>query len=200
LRDCGDTEVGGFGISNSDDLLLVEDIRLVRQQCSSVSVQFDDSAVADFFDEQVDQGRQCSQFGRIWVHSHPGQSAQPSGVDEATFARCFGGADWAVMLIVAKGGQTFARLQFNVGPGGSFQIPVDTDFSLPFPGADHPTWDREYFDTVQAEPEWFPGDGFDDLGFWEGDATNPLVDRGFSDVLAAFDESDLDHLIEEDSL
>ena len=103
------------------------------------------------------------------------------------------------MLIVAKGGQTFARLQFNVGPGGSLQIPVDTDFSLPFPGADHSSWDKEYFETVQAEPEWFHGDGFDDLGFWDDDATDSLVGRGFSDVFGAFGESELDHLIEEDN-
>ena len=42
LRNYGSTEVGGFGISNGDDLLLIDDIRLVWQRCSSVSVQFDD--------------------------------------------------------------------------------------------------------------------------------------------------------------
>ena len=56
LRDIGPTEVGGFGISNPDDLLLVEDIELVQQDCTSVSVQFDDDSVADFFDRQVDVG------------------------------------------------------------------------------------------------------------------------------------------------
>jgi hypothetical protein len=30
LRDAGPTEIGGFGITPSDDLLLVEDIQLVR--------------------------------------------------------------------------------------------------------------------------------------------------------------------------
>ena len=104
VRDYGDTEVGGFGIANGDDLLLVEDIRLVRQQCSAVSVHFDDDAVADFFDEQVDEGRRPEQFGRIWVHTHPGQSAHPSGVDEETFSRCFGRADWAAMVHAAKVG------------------------------------------------------------------------------------------------
>ena len=53
LRDLGPTEVGGFGISAKDDLLLIEDICLVRQRCSSVTVRFDDVAVADFFDEMV---------------------------------------------------------------------------------------------------------------------------------------------------
>ena len=65
LRDVGPTEVGGFGISNANDLLLVEDIQLVEQVCSVVSVEFDDDSVADFFDQQVDAGRQPEQFARI---------------------------------------------------------------------------------------------------------------------------------------
>src|SRR5690349_11203509 len=46
LRDRGPTEVGGFGITDRDDLLLVTDLKLVRQDCSSISVAFDDLAVA----------------------------------------------------------------------------------------------------------------------------------------------------------
>ena len=38
LRDLGDTEVGGFGITAADDLLYVEDIQLVRQTCDVASV------------------------------------------------------------------------------------------------------------------------------------------------------------------
>ena len=72
LRDLGETEVGGFGISAADDLLLVEDVCSVRQQCTPVTVKFDDEAVADYFDRQVDQGLTPEQFGRIWIHTHPG--------------------------------------------------------------------------------------------------------------------------------
>ena len=56
LRDAGDTEVGGFGISAADDLLFIEDVQLVRQVCTMASVAFDDASVADFFDRQVDAG------------------------------------------------------------------------------------------------------------------------------------------------
>src|SRR5580698_5955450 len=68
LRDRGPTEVGGFGIAPANDLLCVEDVGLVRQSCTVVSVAFDDSSVAEFFDEQVDVGRRPEQFGRIWCH------------------------------------------------------------------------------------------------------------------------------------
>jgi hypothetical protein len=46
LRDLGTTEIGLFAISAAADLLLVEDVRLVRQTCSVVTVHLDDGAVA----------------------------------------------------------------------------------------------------------------------------------------------------------
>jgi proteasome lid subunit RPN8/RPN11 len=99
LRDAGETEIGGFGISAPADLLFVDDVQLVAQSCTWVHVEFDDQAVADFFDGQVDAGRPPEEFARIWVHTHPGTSPEPSGTDEATFARVFGRSDWAVMFI-----------------------------------------------------------------------------------------------------
>src|SRR5688500_15490586 len=77
LRVLGPTEVGGFGISHPDDLLLIEDVVLVRQECSTVTVAFNDGAVAEFFDEQIDLGRRPEQFARVWIHTHPGTSANP---------------------------------------------------------------------------------------------------------------------------
>jgi hypothetical protein len=148
LRDFGQTEIGGFAISAKDDPLRVEDVRLVRQCCTPFSVQFDDEAVADFFDAQVDQGRKPEQFGRVWAHTHPGDCPMPSGTDEETFARCFGRCDWAVMFILAKEGKTYARLRFNVGPGGSIVIPVAVDFKRGFVGSDHEAWTDEYCSNV----------------------------------------------------
>jgi proteasome lid subunit RPN8/RPN11 len=106
LRDLGSTEVGGFGISAVENLLSIEDVVLVRQVCSEISVKFEDAAVADHFDKQVDLGRTPEQFARIWIHTHPGTSPVPSRTDEETFERCFGGSDWAVMFILVCGGWT----------------------------------------------------------------------------------------------
>jgi proteasome lid subunit RPN8/RPN11 len=144
LRDAGPTEIGGFGISTRDDLLLVEDVQLVAQSCDWASVAFDDAAVAEFFDSQVDAGRQPAQFARVWVHTHPGNSPQPSLTDEETFARAFGDCDWAVMFILARGGSSYARLQFGVGPRGALEIPVVVDYSGEFPASDWATWLAEY--------------------------------------------------------
>jgi proteasome lid subunit RPN8/RPN11 len=147
----GKCEIGGFGISSPDDLLRVEEFLTVAQTVSSISVAFDDSAVADFFDEQVDAGRKPQQFGRIWPHTHPGSSPNPSSIDEDTFARVFGGCDWAVMFILSRTGRTYARLRFNVGPGGQIQIPVEVDYSQPFAASDHEAWLAEYQRNIHVE-------------------------------------------------
>jgi hypothetical protein len=151
LRDAGPTEIGGFGISAASNLLLVEDFCLVKQCCSVATVRFDDESVADFFDEQVDQGLAPERFGRVWVHTHPGSSPLPSVTDEETFARCFGGTDWSLMLILACGGKTYARLRFGVGPKASLILPIEIDFGAAGPPMDHATWEQEYRDNVSLE-------------------------------------------------
>lgn len=148
----GDTEIGGFGITAADDLLLIEDFVTVKQSVSVVTVAFDDEAVADFFEDQVDRGLKPQQFGRIWLHTHPGNCPNPSGTDEVTFDRVFGSCDWAVMFILARGGDTFARLRFNVGPGGDVEIPVVVDYAEPFTGSNETQWELEYAANIKPEP------------------------------------------------
>lgn len=150
LRDAGDTEIGGFGISAGDDLLCVADVALMNQSCTWVQVKLDDESVADHFDRQVAAGRRPEEFARIWIHTHPGRSAEPSPTDEATFTRVFGRADWAVMFILARGGQTFARLRYNVGPGAEVELPVDVDFSRPFLASSEAAWSAEYLANVRV--------------------------------------------------
>lgn len=149
LCHAGETEIGGFGVTNAEDLLFVESFETVKQIACPASVEFDDEAVAEFFDNQVDAGRRPEQFARIWCHTHPGDCPHPSSVDEETFARVFGRCDWAVMFILARGGATYARLRFNVGPGGNLLIPVQVDYGQPFAGTDFAVWQEEYEDNVR---------------------------------------------------
>ena len=156
LRDVGDTEIGGFGISAQDDLLFVEDVQLAAQRCTWVHVEFDDESVADFFDRQVDAGRRPEEFGRLWIHTHPGNSPEPSGTDEATFSRVFGRSEWAVMFILARGGQTYARLRYNVGPGAEIKLPVEIEYGRPFTGSNMHAWEAEYLANVRMPPPDLP--------------------------------------------
>jgi len=158
MRDMTNNEVGGFGITQANDLLFVTDFALVKQKVTCVSVSFDDEYVANFFEDQVQAGRKPQQFARIWLHSHPGDSPEPSMTDEATFARVFGSCDWSVMCIVAQDGSTFARLRFNAGPGGEVKIPVCVDYSCEFNGTDFDLWMQQYKANVFQEEIFKPTD------------------------------------------
>jgi len=154
FRDRGQTEIGGFAITEANSLLRVVDFATVKQDVTVASVVFDDTAVADFFDAQADAGRKPDQFARIWAHTHPGNSAEPSHTDEETFQRVFGKCEWSVMFILAQNGKTSARLRFNVGPRGQILIPVTIDYAAPFPAADHVAWEDEYQANIKgAETE-----------------------------------------------
>lgn len=155
LRDRGPTEIGGFGLSAVDDPLLVIDLLLVRQRATPLTVAFDDGALADLFDQMVDRGVGPERCGRIWIHTHPGNCARPSAVDDITFRRAFGGMDWAVMMILARNEATCARLAFHVGPGGVWEIPVAVNYSRPFAASDSARWEQEYREQVQVEPFHF---------------------------------------------
>jgi len=144
-------EVGGFAVSAADDLTYIEDFVTVKQEVSGAGVEFDDDAVADFFDDQVDAGRKPEQFARVWCHTHPGSGVTPSSVDEETFERVFGECHWAVMMILGRNGETSARLRFNVGPGGQVALPVQVDYTKVFGGSSQAEWTEEYDRNVHKE-------------------------------------------------
>lgn len=150
FRDKMDNEIGGFGITEPDDLLFVKEFVTVKQEVTGISVKFDDGAVADLFDSQVDLGRRPEQFARVWLHTHPGDSPGPSATDEETFKRAFGNCQWAVLFVLAQNNKTHARLSFNVGPGGQVLIPTEIDYSEDFGRTDRQAWDGEYAANVKG--------------------------------------------------
>ncbi len=132
--------------------LLVTEFNTVKQSCTLVGVRFDDEAVADYFDWMVDRGLVPGEFGRCWLHTHPGDCPLPSLLDEETFGRVFGRCDWAVMFILAKGGDTYCRLRFNAGPGGEILLPVKVRWDLGFGhGTAQVEWLAEYKKNVTEE-------------------------------------------------
>ncbi|OHB47829.1 MAG: hypothetical protein A2Y10_16350 [Planctomycetes bacterium GWF2_41_51] len=149
FRDKGRTEIGGFGITETNDLLYITDFITVKQNVTSISVSFDDNAVADFFEAQVDFGRKPQQFARIWCHTHPGDSPEPSLTDEDTFKRVFGHCDWAVMFVLAQDDSAYARLSFNTGPKAQIMLPVRVDYSKEFNGTELPIWEKDFKENIQ---------------------------------------------------
>ena len=149
VRDLGTTEIGGFGITDPEDPLLVLDFAMPRQRCTPVSVDFDEEAIADFVDAQVDLGRTPAECLRNWIHTHPGSCPRPSMTDEETFDRVFGEADWSVMFILARGGATYGRLQCRVGPHVRQRLRPKVDYCREFDASDHDEWAAEYDANVE---------------------------------------------------
>ena len=198
MRDVTDNEVGGFGITEADDLLFVTDFVLVKQKVTCVSISFEDESVADFFEEQVEAGRKPEQFARLWLHTHPGDSPEPSMTDESTFARVFGSCDWAIMFVVSQNGNTFARLRFNAGPGGEVKIPVCVDYDYEFDAADFELWKQQYKANV-TEDNTFKltgkskqksGDTQQEIGIFGSEDFGGVSQYSSQDLLGEIDEMD----------
>ena len=193
------TEVGGFGLSSEADPLVLEDILLVRQECTAVTVVFDDEAVADLIDTMADQGLPPSRCGRVWVHTHPGSSAHPSGTDERTFARCFGGADFSVMLILARGGEWYSRLQLTGPVKTAVEIPVELDWAglpawLHTQGATLPEQISQWAQDLQSLVSQPTARAFDGLMELDDDASvvdiGPIRRGWWDEELHGIDEDD----------
>lgn len=208
----GDTEIGAFAISSSQNPMYIEDLVMIDQVCSSVSVEFDDEAVADFFDAQIDAGRRPDQFGRIWVHTHPGTSPEPSSTDIDTFQRVFGRCDWAIMFILARGGRTFCRLRVSTPSGRNggprLEVSAEVPVRVDYPGLadaeshiDTTLWHAEY--TAHVDPSlaqiWMMHESSKSApARAEARSKNkPDRRRQLDDFQGAFDEeASLDQLIE----
>lgn len=113
LNHAGHTEATAFGLPAADPLY-VDHLWVPRQECSAVSTVPDEDAVADWCDYATDAGIDTS-GGLVWLHTHPGDCPTPSQTDEKTFSSDLGRAAWAVMAILANGGQTYARLRWRIG-------------------------------------------------------------------------------------
>jgi len=150
MRDSLDTEIGGFGICDADDPLLIEDIAILPQEVTCASVEFDGEAICDFLEVQLDAGREPYQVSRVWIHTHPQGVRSPSSQDEETFSESFGGSGWAVMLILPRGTDTpWCCLQYNGQiPHRIEGIEVKVDFSGEFEGSDQALWEAEINENV----------------------------------------------------
>lgn len=151
IRDLGDTEVGFFGVGAADNPLFIEDVMMVKQVCSGVTVEFDEDAVNAYVEDMAELGYTMDQCFRVWIHTHPGSSPTPSGVDETTFAKCFGAPAWSVMFIIAKGGDTYCRIKYTAGPGYAMTLPVEVTTDCAFPGVNYDEWIAEYEDCCSRE-------------------------------------------------
>jgi len=169
LRDKGSTEISGFALTDDGDPYLIVDFIMPEQECTGATTEMTSKGIVDLFDKLSGpakfggMGISPGRYGRVWIHTHPGFSSEPSGTDWATFREVFGDKDWAIMFIMGKGKEATCILRIEQVAGGHFRIPWEVDWDYEFPGSNFEAWDKEYDDKVTAHTyvtrSWYGGGG-----------------------------------------
>lgn len=186
LRDCGDTEIGCFGLAEyQDDPLLITDLIVPDQECTEVTVELDGASLGEEFAAWAAAGHTNEHYARVWIHTHPEMSAKPSSVDEKTFAKLFGSAEWGIMAILSKTEDTYARVGYGRGPGASAELKIEVDFDVDFAAVgddERAEWDDIYLTRVKdVSPPPTPKTQ------WQSAPTIPPKRPSFRDKVAAHD-------------
>lgn len=166
MRDKGNTEISGFGVAgNREKLLEITDFVLLPQVCNSVNTKFEGDAIGEYVEDMFDKGFHPLQCMRVWIHTHPGASPQPSGTDEETLSENFGNVDWSIMFIIAREGKTYCRLRYNHMPKSAscpeldIELKDEIGWGQAFKGSDLAAWDEEYNRCVKTHVYIAPSGG-----------------------------------------
>ena len=158
-----DTEVMGFGIVKEEDPLRVFDFVLIPQVCGAASVDCEGEDIAEYIDKMSEAGYKQTECRSVCIHTHPKMSANPSQKDETMFSEVYPPLwPWAVMGIVSKTGDFYARLKipkFGINhkiPFGLESIDWETPAETYEDASD---WQKEVDSCVKAAPVYvgFPG-------------------------------------------
>jgi len=162
LRDKSQNEIGFFGITKEDDPLYIIDLAVLKQKVGPASVEFDGPDIARFWMKCDSENLIPAQYTRVWIHTHPGNSATPSGTDENTFTRHWGQSDWALMVVVARDNTTTVRLRYNTGIPADYQLNMKIEYDADFPGSNKTLWDQEFTENVSSYVSSYRGNFYGD--------------------------------------
>lgn len=139
--------------------LVIEDFLLIRQAIGPAHVDLDMDHWADRQAELFDSRNIEPWRTSCWAHTHPAGMNQPSGVDEKTMVDSFGGWDLAIMLIMTRDGQFYARLDvdhdFTGGQRQRLSLPCSVEIDWASPGFEAITgeviaeWEAEFVECIQ---------------------------------------------------
>lgn len=176
-RDNHDTEIGGWFISESPEKPFhIVDFQTTKQSVTSVTVEFDDADLNRFQSEMMEQEIFPCMCQKIWVHTHPGNSASPSSTDEETFAKMMERVDvgdWMIMFILAKNGSFTCRLSVKTKFGVMNRQLLDKD--VEFFVFSNKEWDDEFKKNIHKKvyssgPKYFHSNT---NGHWKGPQNYP---------------------------
>ena len=114
--DLCEEEINGLGFVRvlAPDLIVVDDIFILKQEVSFASAAIDEAAYHKFITDLVAENERRAQIGqpellaRLQWHSHVNMSTFTSSTDNDTIENCT--SDWRISLIINKRGQHHIQL------------------------------------------------------------------------------------------
>lgn len=94
-----DDEVGFMGVTTAPETLDVSDVVMLKQEVGAAQTDLDGGAFGEMLEEMQDRGIGPVRCGKVWFHTHPDLSPEPSGQDLQT-VHTLGGSGWAAMVIL----------------------------------------------------------------------------------------------------
>lgn len=181
LRDHNDqsTEITCYGVcKDPQQPLLVHDLIVPKQAVTIVSVDIDTEDLAEKIDavreaheEETGDVMHPYQCNTIWIHTHPGNCADPSSVDMDTF-KDKNPDLFFVMYILAHGGDQSCRLKSSEY-GTHFHLGAIHEEGYEPTEQDIAQWTQLYDDNITATVSQSWGNFQGDTGFLGEPETEP---------------------------
>lgn len=161
------TEISFCGISTAEKPLYVKDVVMPKQKGHSTETEWDSEDISEFVNQMLDKGYKPEEFFRIWIHTHPGFSCNPSGHDEKQIVELFGNVNFGVMAIMGKDHKMSAHLILNYKSLRTItEIPVK--YELPDYSEHHEKWDEEIEEAIIPTAIVRTNYNYYGNGFYEG--------------------------------
>jgi proteasome lid subunit RPN8/RPN11 len=121
-------EVSLYGITESNSLV-IKDFWIPYQFGTAVTTEFDEEKKVEEVDKLIQKGLDPNNFLKIWVHTHPKMSPNPSGTDIQTFKTKFNNLNWSIRLILGQNKQMTVKYQQNSPIPLELDLKTEIDFS-----------------------------------------------------------------------
>jgi hypothetical protein len=158
----GDTEATAFGVTHETDPLLVTQLWVPKQECTFAFTEIENDQVNDLIEWAYDVELKPHQVRKVWLHTHPGDCPRPSWTDEKQFDDWMDKSDMVVMAILARGGDTYARVRARLqGKVQDFELGVAVRWDWVPQSVEEivefmPKWDAEYKEKVKERKSVAP--------------------------------------------
>ena len=131
-----DIEISGYGKSRVEgNEIIIEDIGLIKQECTGTNTDIDDEATMLFFQEKMRGGEDVKKWN-VWWHSHVDFGVFWSTTDEKTAAEMSSGGDYLISIVANKKGDYLGRIDIFPKNKSPFKTQIKLHEKIDIKGED----------------------------------------------------------------